>query len=224
MSSERITHQSFSKIPIVGMGLGAALIAFGALWPDFEVEARAIAAVVGTLFLGWQAWSLWRSRLRLVIDAQQVQVLFPKGSSTMKREAVHAISVRRSVRPLTQETLYLVVCNNQGELLGVPFERHWLHQDRTYAFAQELAKQLGVPLQDPQGERWSQLSFPALRWVGQGREWRLLLVGLTVGGVAMVFYLGLTSTVPVLGSIGALMTAGLVAIAALLLALVPRGP
>jgi hypothetical protein len=213
-----------SAVSLTGVSLGFGVIVYALLWPGFEIELRLVIALFGAVISGWQGWAAWRTALSFRLEGDRIELHYGGKSAVVPTSAVRAIHVHRSARPLATETTYLLVAEQGGERVGAPFFRHWLSESRARSTARAVADRLGVPVEDPLGERWGGASLPALRWVGVGQEWRLMIVGLLAGAGALGAYGLVAGELRGAGGVGAAVGAIVAALVALALPLLPRAP
>lgn len=116
-----------------------------------------------------------RRRGVLTLDDQiryrrgKVQIQVPRGAAL-------AVVVHRPNLPLRQPTTYSLRVRAGQQELVLPFAEHWLLGGSTWRDAGALAQALQVPVLDPVGELRRASRFAAVRWMGQGQEWRLVLL------------------------------------------------
>lgn len=104
----------------------------------------------------------------------------------LPRRAAVAVFVERTDRPLREPTDYLLVVRIGGREHRLPFAEHWLSGKRAQQQAERLAAELGVPIEDPVGAIRRRSRIFLVRWLGEGQEWRVLLLT-----VALTLALGL---------------------------------
>jgi len=173
---------SLRQFPHFELGIVAALclaavLAAAAPW---GFELRLLGAAVALAIAAPFGWIASRRISLLVISPPTMRFVAGRQSVDLPIQAAIAVEIARSERPLREPTRYaLRVGGHEGDLILI-FDHHRFVGERALRRAHRVARALGVPVRDPDGDRLRATGVTALRWVAEGREWRLLVVAVPI--------------------------------------------
>ena len=102
----------------------------------------------------------------------------------------HAVEVfiRRppAIWPLKGPTDYSLRVRIDDDTYLLPFAEHWLSGSVAMRKAKQVAHALGVPVTDPQGASRRASRVFLVRWLGAGQEWKLVILGVVGGLIALL--------------------------------------
>lgn len=174
-------------IPTVALGLGLTLGLASVLFlvlplPVGPRVSGLICFLSGAVLM---VLVVLRRAATLRIDERVVYTRIGLRLDLPRADAV-AVRVIRPTVPLRQATTYALAMRVQGRDYALPFAEHWLFGAGERRQAQGLAAALGVPFEDPVGERWAGSRWRVLRWLAAGDEWKLAAIVVVLGTLAGV--------------------------------------
>jgi len=180
---------------LIGWSLAALAVisaALSVIMPMTAAEAaawsfgeRVFAPAVVAFVCGGLALCITKvaQRRRGVLEIEET-IRYRSGTVRLElpRSAAVSVCVTRTTWPLKRPTSYVLVVRVGDRNFRLPFAEHWLSGHRAMGRARHLAQNLGVPVEDTFGELLRSSRFVLVRWLGEGREWK---VGLFVTVVVL---------------------------------------
>ena len=170
----RFRPLSYRLVAVLGV-----LIFLLALLPGLGLKATLTGMGWGAV-QAWLGFSLAR-RWRGVLDIGQ-RISYRRGKQSLDLPPGAARAVRISRRPSSSflPTVYSLEVDIGDGSHELPFAEHRLLGNKAMEMASQIAETLGVPIQDPTGEKWRSSRHTMVRWQGRGEEWKIVLVALAL--------------------------------------------